>query len=302
MRPLRCARAPAAPACVLSLLCGRWYKVLDRTVLPDKPRSNAAVLIKTAADQLVWAPIMTVVFFAVLKSLEGHPELIWETVQVGLPCCTLARCICQVCPGARLWLPPGQLRHACLHSTVCHALAGTAAAAFCPRARLAANLAAPACQDKLVKTVVANYILWPGAHFINFKFVPTEHRILYNNCVSVRGPPASPAPAPASMLGAAAEPLGAWAGRVEHVPLSGGKRLSGPGGSLRYLPVRLERGCPVCRVLGGAAQVGPLGGLARSQLLQPWNGRLLAGHAGPTRPCLARQACLSSSSHILCTL
>ena len=42
-----------------------------------------------------------------------------------------------------------------------------------------------------MKTVVANYILWPGAHFINFKFVPTEHRILYNNCVSVRRPPAA---------------------------------------------------------------------------------------------------------------
>ena len=50
------------------------------------------------------------------------------------------------------------------------------------------------CQDKLVKTVVANYILWPGAHFINFKFVPTEHRILYNNCVSVR--PLGPQDAP----------------------------------------------------------------------------------------------------------
>lgn len=43
-------------------------------------------------------------------------------------------------------------------------------------------------QDKLVKTIVANYILWPGAHFINFRFVPSEHRILYNNCVSVRFP------------------------------------------------------------------------------------------------------------------
>ena len=40
-------------------------------------------------------------------------------------------------------------------------------------------------QDKLVRTVVANYVLWPAAHFINFKFVPGEHRILYNNCVSV---------------------------------------------------------------------------------------------------------------------
>ncbi len=37
-------------------------------------------------------------------------------------------------------------------------------------------------QDKLVKTIIANYILWPGAHFINFRFVPSEHRIL---CVSV---------------------------------------------------------------------------------------------------------------------
>jgi Mpv17 / PMP22 family len=39
-----------------------------------------------------------------------------------------------------------------------------------------------AVQDKLVKTIIANYILWPGAHFINFRFVPSEHRIL---CVAV---------------------------------------------------------------------------------------------------------------------
>lgn len=60
-----------------------WYKFLDRVVYPDKPQSTAAVLIKTAADQLVWAPIMTVVFFALLKTLEGHPELIAATVQVS---------------------------------------------------------------------------------------------------------------------------------------------------------------------------------------------------------------------------
>jgi hypothetical protein len=43
------------------------------------------VLLKTAADQIVWAPIMTCVFFAVLKSLEGHPELIIPTIQVRSP-------------------------------------------------------------------------------------------------------------------------------------------------------------------------------------------------------------------------
>ena len=29
-------------------------------------------------------------------------------------------------------------------------------------------------QAKLVQTVVANYVLWPAAHYINFKFVPTQ--------------------------------------------------------------------------------------------------------------------------------
>ncbi len=36
-----------------------------------------------------------------------------------------------------------------------------------------------------MKTVVANYVLWPVAHFINFRFVPSQHRILYNNLVAV---------------------------------------------------------------------------------------------------------------------
>ena len=57
--------------------------MLDKNVMPNNSRSTTAVLIKTAADQIIWAPIMTVVFFAVLKSLEGHPELIWPTVQVS---------------------------------------------------------------------------------------------------------------------------------------------------------------------------------------------------------------------------
>eukprot|EP00884_Botryococcus_braunii_P003689 jgi/Botrbrau1/13320/Bobra.0315s0017.1 len=97
-----------------------WYKLLDHHVCPDKPKSTKAVLLKTAADQVVWAPVMTIVFFAFLKAVEGHPELIWPTIQ-----------------------------------------------------------------EKLVKTVVANYILWPVAHFINFRFVPSQHRILYNNLVAV---------------------------------------------------------------------------------------------------------------------
>lgn len=46
----------------------------------DEPTSNKAVLIKTALDQLVWGPVMTLVFFAFLKTLEGRPDLILHTV------------------------------------------------------------------------------------------------------------------------------------------------------------------------------------------------------------------------------
>ena len=72
--------------------------MLDRNVEPDNPNGLKAVLLKTAADQLFWAPIMTCVFFVVLKSLEGHPELIWPTIQVnvvagkcGVSCWVLVR-------------------------------------------------------------------------------------------------------------------------------------------------------------------------------------------------------------------
>jgi len=66
-----------------------WYTVLDKYVEPGDPRSTKAVLLKTAADQLVWAPVMTCVFFAVLKALEGHPELIIPTIQVSNYCSPL---------------------------------------------------------------------------------------------------------------------------------------------------------------------------------------------------------------------
>lgn len=41
-------------------------------------------------------------------------------------------------------------------------------------------------KEKLVPTLAASYGLWPAAHAINFKFVPSSQRILYTNIVSVR--------------------------------------------------------------------------------------------------------------------
>ena len=34
--------------------------------------------------------------------------------------------------------------------------------------------------------MVANFAIWPLAHLINFKFVPSSQRILYINSVQVR--------------------------------------------------------------------------------------------------------------------
>eukprot|EP00891_Asterochloris_glomerata_P008929 jgi/Astpho2/8929/Aster-02611 len=118
--PVRCLRLGAYGLFLDGPIGHQWYRLLDATVYPKDPQGTKAVLTKTALDQLVWAPVMTCIFFAVLKTLEGHPELILQTIQ-----------------------------------------------------------------DKLVRTVVANYILWPAAHLVNFRFVPSEQRILFNNCVSI---------------------------------------------------------------------------------------------------------------------
>ena len=87
-----------------------WYKFLDKHVYPNEPQCTAAVLIKTAADQIAWAPIMTCVYFAFLRTLEGHPELIVSTIQVQL-------CLCEV-------IVSTNLVHLCLYEVVVYSEAG----------------------------------------------------------------------------------------------------------------------------------------------------------------------------------
>lgn len=47
------------------------------------------------------------------------------------------------------------------------------------------DLILPAISAKLLPMLAANYALWPLAHLINFKFVPSKQRILYINCVQI---------------------------------------------------------------------------------------------------------------------
>ena len=39
--------------------------------------------------------------------------------------------------------------------------------------------------EKLLPTVLAGYALWPLAHLINFKFIPSHNRLLYINVVNL---------------------------------------------------------------------------------------------------------------------
>ncbi len=38
---------------------------------------------------------------------------------------------------------------------------------------------------KFVPTLAANYMIWPLAHLVNFRFVPSQFRILFNNVVCI---------------------------------------------------------------------------------------------------------------------
>lgn len=42
-------------------------------------------------------------------------------------------------------------------------------------------------QRKLVPVLLANYAVWPIAHLVNFKFIPSSQRILYINVCQVSG-------------------------------------------------------------------------------------------------------------------
>ena len=92
MHECRCLRLGSYGLTVDGPIGHAWYKLLDKYVYPNDPQCNAAVLLKTAADQIAWAPVMTCVYFAFLRTLEGHPELIMSTIQVCM-------CLCKPCTG-----------------------------------------------------------------------------------------------------------------------------------------------------------------------------------------------------------
>ncbi|GMH40906.1 hypothetical protein BSKO_08810 [Bryopsis sp. KO-2023] len=101
--------------------CGHmWYTTLDKNIFPEQPTSTKAIVTKTALDQLIWGPLFCCVFFAFIRTLEGHPDQVIPTIQ-----------------------------------------------------------------EELIPTILSSYVIWPLAHLINFRFIPSQQRILYINAVQI---------------------------------------------------------------------------------------------------------------------
>jgi protein Mpv17 len=80
----RCVRLSLYGALIDGPVGHYFYQFLDTKIKPDDPKGTTAVLTKTAIDQLLWAPGMTVVFLAFLTTLEGRPEAIMSVIQAKL--------------------------------------------------------------------------------------------------------------------------------------------------------------------------------------------------------------------------
>ena len=53
-----------------------WYNFLDAVVEPNSPKSNKAVILKMLADQVLWAPFFSCVFFTFIFSLQARLQLL----------------------------------------------------------------------------------------------------------------------------------------------------------------------------------------------------------------------------------
>lgn len=151
-----------------------WYEVLERYVWPKEPTSTKAVLAKTALDQVVYATIMTGAVGA--GAACAGP---WRCAARGSTLRTLARAAAaaadpRLCnPAPAPCLPAADAPGAAVYFALIRLMEG------------APDTIWATLQAKFLPTLAANYMIWPLAHLINFKYVPSQYRILYNNVVCI---------------------------------------------------------------------------------------------------------------------
>ena len=65
---------------------GCWHvQFLEANIFPKRPTSRMAIVTKLLVDQLVFAPVSTVLFLVALELMKGTPELIAIVIQVRHP-------------------------------------------------------------------------------------------------------------------------------------------------------------------------------------------------------------------------
>ncbi len=57
------------------------FNLLDSRIMPEDPHCPAAVLTKMLTDQILFAPLGLLLFFAVIKCLEGRPSDLPQTLR-----------------------------------------------------------------------------------------------------------------------------------------------------------------------------------------------------------------------------
>ncbi|KAK9800803.1 hypothetical protein WJX73_007307 [Symbiochloris irregularis] len=81
----RTLRLAAYGGCIGGPIGHHWFGYLDRVIMPHKPKSAAAIASKIGLDQLIMAPIGTILFFSITKLLDGfQAAAVIPTVQEKL--------------------------------------------------------------------------------------------------------------------------------------------------------------------------------------------------------------------------
>lgn len=78
----RCLRFAAYGFFISAPANHHWHRFLDSSIGAQRPTGPTSLLLKLAADQLLFAPTFTVVFYAWMGVLQGRPDLVAATLGV----------------------------------------------------------------------------------------------------------------------------------------------------------------------------------------------------------------------------
>uniref|UniRef100_A0A2P2HWU6 Mpv17-like protein 2 n=1 Tax=Hirondellea gigas TaxID=1518452 RepID=A0A2P2HWU6_9CRUS len=137
----------------VGLLCHQWYQTLDR-VLPG--RSIKTIIKKLAVDQLIFSPVCISVFF-----------LTWALTRHTMDAYT-------------------NYYHSKQFSVnISQSLSDSNTSTSSTKTQSPFKAFMEEFRHKGVLLYLSEWLVWPPAQLINFYFLPTQYRVLYDNSVSL---------------------------------------------------------------------------------------------------------------------